>query len=86
MNRIYEVMKSPGFNNDRDLQRQLRRASTSIMSNMAEGFEGGEDQGEPRLGTRDYFKAVTAPTLERRTLPSPMPTAMILPSGENATE
>ena len=43
MNRIYEVMKSPAFSNDRDLQRQLRRASTSIMSNIAEGFDGGSD-------------------------------------------
>jgi len=43
MNRTYEVMKSPAFSNDRDLQRRLRRASTSTMSNIAEGFDGGSD-------------------------------------------
>lgn len=43
MNRVYEAARAPGFNTDRDLQRQMRRASSSVMSNIAEGFDGGTD-------------------------------------------
>lgn len=43
MNHAYRVAASPAFAADRDLQRQLRRASASVMSNIAEGFDGGTD-------------------------------------------
>jgi four helix bundle protein len=43
MNRVYEAARSPAFSADRDLQRQMRRASSSVMSNTAEGFDGGSD-------------------------------------------
>ncbi|MEM6785540.1 MAG: four helix bundle protein [Bacteroidota bacterium] len=36
---IYRVSKRRGFSSDRDLVRQMRRASVSVMSNIAEGFE-----------------------------------------------
>ncbi|MEM8558439.1 MAG: four helix bundle protein [Bacteroidota bacterium] len=36
---IYTVSKRARFAADRDLVRQMRRASVSVMSNIAEGFE-----------------------------------------------
>ena len=42
--RIYRASKAPGFAKDFGLRDQIRRASTSIMSNIAEGFERGGDK------------------------------------------
>jgi four helix bundle protein len=45
MNRlIYSVTKTGGFAKDFGLRDQIRRASISIMSNLAEGFERGGDK------------------------------------------
>lgn len=38
-NQIYDMTQKTSFGNDRNLARQLQRASVSIMSNIAEGFE-----------------------------------------------
>ena len=38
-NKIYDATQKTGFAHDRNLARQLQRASVSIMSNIAEGFE-----------------------------------------------
>lgn len=40
-NRIYELTRGGTFSRDRGLVDQIRRASVSIMSNIAEGFERG---------------------------------------------
>jgi len=40
-NRIYDVTKNSSFLKDYGLVDQIRRASVSIMSNIAEGFERG---------------------------------------------
>jgi len=42
--RVYQVSKSPMFGKDFGLRDQIRRASISIMSNIAEGFERGGDK------------------------------------------
>ena len=38
---IYRITLAPGFSRDFSLVDQIRRASTSVMSNIAEGFERG---------------------------------------------
>ena len=38
---IYEITEQGGFARDYGLKDQIRRASVSIMSNIAEGFERG---------------------------------------------
>ena len=38
---IYKITLAPGFSRDFSLVDQIRRASTSILSNIAEGFERG---------------------------------------------
>ena len=38
---IYEISKSENFSKDFALVNQIRRASVSILSNIAEGFERG---------------------------------------------
>jgi four helix bundle protein len=38
---LYQVTADPRFDRDRSLRDQLRRASVSILSNIAEGFERG---------------------------------------------
>ncbi|MCX6825066.1 MAG: four helix bundle protein [candidate division SR1 bacterium] len=43
-NRIYEITRSDNFNKDRGLRDQIRRASVSIVSNIAEGFERNTDK------------------------------------------
>ncbi|HLF93827.1 MAG TPA: four helix bundle protein [Planctomycetota bacterium] len=43
MNRVYAVVKTAPYAQDKDLQRQMRRTSVSAMSNIAEGFDGGSD-------------------------------------------
>jgi four helix bundle protein len=44
-NRIYRLTNSGDFSRDFGLRDQIRRASVSIMSNIAEGFErGGGDK------------------------------------------
>ncbi len=42
--RIYEITENIGFKKDFDLVRQIRRASISISSNIAEGFERNTDK------------------------------------------
>ncbi|RTY89333.1 four helix bundle protein [Flavobacterium sp. GT3R68] len=41
--RIYEITENQTFKKDFDLTRQIRRASISISSNIAEGFERSTD-------------------------------------------
>ena len=45
---IYQVSKEGVFSNDFGLRDQIRRASTSVMSNIAEGFE--------RSGTGEFVQ------------------------------
>jgi four helix bundle protein len=40
---IYSVTKRPPFSRDFGLRDQIRRASVSVMSNIAEGFERGSN-------------------------------------------
>ena len=42
--RIYEITDNCSFKKDFDLVRQIRRASISISSNIAEGFERNTDK------------------------------------------
>ena len=42
--RIYEITENISFKRDFDLVRQIRRASISISSNIAEGFERNTDK------------------------------------------
>ena len=41
---VYALSKAPQFSKDYGLRDQMRRASVSIMSNVAEGFERGGNQ------------------------------------------
>ncbi len=41
---IYSVSKEGQFSRDYGLQGQIQRATTSIMANIAEGFDGGSDR------------------------------------------
>ena len=41
---IYEITENTNFRKDFDLVRQIRRASISISSNIAEGFERNTDK------------------------------------------
>ena len=41
---IYKITQSSLFEKDFDLKRQIRRASVSISSNIAEGFERNTDK------------------------------------------
>ncbi|MDR4507321.1 MAG: four helix bundle protein [Candidatus Brocadiaceae bacterium] len=43
-NRIYGITKDDLFSKDYGLRDQIRRASVSVMSNIAEGFERGGNQ------------------------------------------
>jgi four helix bundle protein len=42
--RIYEITDNQNFKKDFDLVKQIRRASISITSNIAEGFERKTDK------------------------------------------
>ena len=42
--RVYQVSKVGGFAKDFELRGQMRSASISVMSNIAEGFERGGDK------------------------------------------
>jgi len=42
--KIYRITENQYFKRDFDLTRQIRRASTSISSNIAEGFERNTDK------------------------------------------
>jgi four helix bundle protein len=49
---IYASTSTPAFRHDWDLARQVRRASVSIMANIAEGFErGGRAEFQQFLST-----------------------------------
>lgn len=39
--RVYRISRSGDFSKDRELRDQMRRASGSVMHNIAEGFDGG---------------------------------------------
>jgi four helix bundle protein len=41
---IYKITENPNFKKDFDFVRQIRRASISISSNIAEGFERNTDK------------------------------------------
>jgi four helix bundle protein len=41
---IYDITSKTLFNKDYGLKDQIRRASSSIMLNIAEGFDGGSNQ------------------------------------------
>jgi len=41
---VYDISKYRNFETDRGLQDQIRRASVSVMSNIAEGFDRGTRQ------------------------------------------
>lgn len=41
---IYQITENPNFKKDFDFVRQIRRASLSISSNIAEGFERNTDK------------------------------------------
>ena len=43
-NKVYEATAQSGFSRDFGLKDQIRRASISILSNIAEGFERGGDK------------------------------------------
>src|SRR6267143_1458948 len=43
MRKVYGAVKGSNFNEDREIRRQMRRAAISVMSNIAEGFDGGSD-------------------------------------------
>ena len=43
-NKVYEATAQGGFSRDFGLKDQIRRASISILSNIAEGFERGGDK------------------------------------------
>ena len=43
-NEIYEATSAGSFGRDFELRNQIRRASISILSNIAEGFERGGDK------------------------------------------
>jgi four helix bundle protein len=42
-NMVYAISNQTGFNRDFGLRDQIRRASVSVMSNIAEGFESRTD-------------------------------------------
>lgn len=42
-NKVYEITRRGGFSKDYSLVDQIRRASVSVMSNIAEGFERGSN-------------------------------------------
>ena len=44
-NTVYEATATGSFARDFGLKDQIRRASISILSNIAEGFERGGDRG-----------------------------------------
>jgi len=44
MKLVYEASLTPGFSEDPALKDQIRRASVSVMANIAEGFERGGDK------------------------------------------
>jgi four helix bundle protein len=43
-NQIYEARSTGGFSRDFELRNQIRRASISVLSNIAEGFERSGDK------------------------------------------
>ena len=54
--RIYQITENLNFKKDYDFVRQIRRASISISSNIAEGFERNTDKEFIRI--KDAFEAI----------------------------
>lgn len=48
---IYDITRQEGFTGDRGLVGQVQRASVSVMSNIAEGFERG--------GAKEFHRFLT---------------------------
>ncbi len=53
--KIYEITRKGEFAKDYGLKDQIRRASGSVMHNIAEGFDAGSNRGVPFFG---IFSAV----------------------------
>lgn len=52
-NLVYSLTRNSAFTRDRSLQDQLRRATVSVLSNIAEGFERGSDKAFAQALTID---------------------------------
>jgi four helix bundle protein len=44
VNAVYALTRKPGFDQDRSLKDQIRRATISIVANIAEGYERRSDK------------------------------------------
>ena len=65
---IFELTEKPEFSRDYSLKDQIRRASVSTMSDVAEGFESRESAPAPRRRARSAERSTRNaedPTFER---------------------
>ena len=46
---VYHITSLASFNKDIELRRQMRRASVSVMANIAEGFDAASNRGVPEI-------------------------------------
>jgi hypothetical protein len=58
--KIYTITRRKVFNEDPDLRRQVRKASVSVMSNIAEGFERNNSTGRLKIEECQGFPEVGA--------------------------